>query len=155
MTGLRGFDSRSTKQVTQPITGMCGVRGSVLLMPSVFFFPFCPGWFKPSPPPFLVPFFTAFLPFSPPGGRPIGSCLPSLSLSPHNTSLSYWRKLGGTARPPAAGGQGEFRKRMGPVNDVVLSKSPCVLYIWVVSVRPSGLRDPDRQAPWWPACQTG
>lgn len=47
---------------------------------------------------------------------------------------------------------------MGRERRCPVKKPVCVLYIWVVcsymSVRPSGLRDPDRQAPWWPACQT-
>lgn len=63
---------------------------SVLLMPSLFFFFFA----RLVQPPFWL--FAAFLPSFP--RRPSYRVLPSLS--PHNSILSYWRKLGGHC-PPA------------------------------------------------------
>lgn len=102
---------------------------SVLLMPSLFFFFFA----RLVQPPFWL--FAAFLP-SPPR-RPSYRVLPSLS--PHNSmyTVILEEAWGGTARPPLAD-KGSFVNAWA-VNDVVLSKSPCVCSIfgWFAPTCPS------------------
>lgn len=107
---------------------MCGVRCSVLLMPSVFLFLFLLGWSKT---PLFGTFFAAFLPSPPSPRRPSYRVLPSLS---HRTVVDC--HIGGAWAALPAGrwhGQGEFRKRVG-VNDVALSKARgCSIFGWFCS----------------------
>lgn len=106
-------------------------------MPSVFLFA---RLVSQSPPFWFLCFFLPSLP----GCRPIGC----LCLS-HRTIVypSCWT-LGA---PPAAAGQGA---RIRPRAWTALAVKGCALYLGR-SLPPVRLdRDPDRQAPWWPACQT-
>lgn len=71
------------------------------------------------------------------------------SLSPHNSILSYWNFGGAARRWRTRGVRAQGHERRLPV------KKLCALYLGVGCSHPYlWMRDPDRQEPWWPACQT-